>query len=67
MIILFIVFPLNTNRQFKTNYKKLTMVDEEAQKLLRYSYKVVLMESKFFNDYYSDIKSSNNQNVGSKT
>ena len=33
-----------------------------AQKLLRYSYKVVIMESKFFNDYYSDIKSSNNQN-----
>jgi len=25
-------------------------------------HKVVLMESKFFNDYYSDIKSSNNQN-----
>ena len=24
--------------------------------------KVVIMESKFFNDYYSDIKSSNNQN-----
>ena len=33
-----------------------------AQKILRYSYKVVIMESKFFNDYYSDIKSSNNQN-----
>ena len=33
-----------------------------AQKLMRYPYKVVLMESKFFNDYYSDIKSSNNQN-----